>query len=147
MDVGDSDMTSLAKHVQLTRVDLSGTSVTDRGLAELARLPYLEELTIDDARITAKGLLALQGCKSLKSVYVFGCDAGKSDIGSLNHPPFPYRRLDWALRGHPEAIRTDSEKVDAAPPANMPGPWTPLPGLDAPSPRTNGQSPRAIKVD
>ncbi|MFO0898725.1 MAG: hypothetical protein U0836_14975 [Pirellulales bacterium] len=148
MDVGDSDMTSLAKHVQLTRVDLSGTSVTDRGLAELARLPCLEELTVDDTRITAKGLLALQSCKSLKRVFAFGCGIEEGDIVSLENPSFPYRRVDWTLEGQHIAIRTDSEKVDAAaPPANIPGPWTPLPGLNAPSPRTNGQSPRAIKAD
>ena len=49
---------------------LNETSVTDAGLAELASLRFLEELSLDGGTVSGAGLEALLAVKRLKTLHI-----------------------------------------------------------------------------
>jgi hypothetical protein len=82
--VDDAEIEHLLELDRLQSLNLTGTSLTDAGLARLAELPALEELTIDGcAGVTEAGLLSLATFPALQRV---GAE-------QLNVQPESYRAL------------------------------------------------------
>ena len=74
-DINDSSMASLSdlsalKH--LTEVIIGGRSITDRGLAHLDGLPYVEKLTLGDTGSTGNGLRFLPAPERLAELVISG---------------------------------------------------------------------------
>ncbi|MCX6606480.1 MAG: hypothetical protein NTV52_23210 [Acidobacteria bacterium] len=71
--VTDGDMPLLAKLPHLTRLDLSFTRITDRGMQQLKAAPGIVELNLYYAeQITDEGMSAIKGWKRLKRLNVRG---------------------------------------------------------------------------
>ncbi len=64
---------------QLKWMMLSGTQVSDAGLAHLSKLTHLEELHLDGTQITDAGLISLKGLTSLRELDL--SDSRVSDVG------------------------------------------------------------------
>jgi hypothetical protein len=69
--VTDAGLASLSSFVNLTRLHLDRTRVTDAGLASLASLPRLEYLNLYGTAVTDAGLAQLQRLGALRDVYLW----------------------------------------------------------------------------
>lgn len=69
--VTDKGLASIAQLKNLKRLDLSRTAVTDAGIAQLAALKQLEYLNLYGTQITDASLASLRGIESLKKVYLW----------------------------------------------------------------------------
>jgi hypothetical protein len=86
-DVGDDDLARLAVFPRLKSLNLTGTSVTVAGFMALAPLESLEELAIDNRRVTsAAGFEALLALRHLKALHI---DPRYGAMGSTSE------RLTW----------------------------------------------------
>ena len=75
-----------AELTRLELINLATTSVTDAGLAELARLKELKSLSLSSQHVTDAGLKEVARVTSLTSLYVGGnalTDAGLADLSAL----------------------------------------------------------------
>jgi hypothetical protein len=68
--ITDAGLARLASLKSLTRLELMRTSVTAKGLESLIQLPSLKALEIDDACITPESVRSLLAMKSLESVRI-----------------------------------------------------------------------------
>lgn len=68
---------------QVELVDLSGSSVTDAGLAHLERLSGLEELYLDSTQITDDGLAHLEGLTALQCLILDDTQITDAGLGHL----------------------------------------------------------------
>jgi internalin A len=83
--VTDSDLTELAALPALTRLDLSMTRITDRGLLELKPALNIADLNLYYAElVTDQGLAALKGWKRLKRLNLRGTKITDSTLQFLN---------------------------------------------------------------
>lgn len=73
----DADCRQLATLQSLESVDLSGTGITDEGLAALAKLPALTTLKLSATGVTDDGLATLAECTSLKELSLARCPIEK----------------------------------------------------------------------
>lgn len=71
--ISDKGLAEIAKMTALEMLDLRATQVTDAGLPKLQALPNLKELKLGNTAITDQGLASLQSIKSLESVNVHNC--------------------------------------------------------------------------
>lgn len=69
----------------ITHLNLSGTRVTDRGLALLARMPRLTWLDLHDTRITDRGVAALVGLKELRHLNLYGTPVTDRGLRALEN--------------------------------------------------------------
>lgn len=69
--VTDKGLASIAQLKNLKRLDLSRTAVTDAGLAQLAPLKQLEYLNLYGTKVTDASLASLRSLESLKKVYLW----------------------------------------------------------------------------
>ena len=88
----DIGLKRLALKARLIGLDLSGTNVTDRGLAELnsGDLPHRESLRLLDlsfTRITDEGLKSISEWKHLRHISVIACSVTDTGIESLSALP------------------------------------------------------------
>jgi hypothetical protein len=68
---------------ELTTVRLSGTAISDAGLAQVSQLPKLAELVLKDTPITDDGLTRLAACSQLKSLDVRGTQVSPTGVAQL----------------------------------------------------------------
>jgi|GEM_PF-6431332 len=84
--VNDEGLNVVRKCKALTKLDLSFTQVTDEGVRELADLPRLEVLTLDDVpKLTDKSLEALGQVRTLKSLSMDGTRVSATECRSLSY--------------------------------------------------------------
>ena len=86
--IDDSSMKVLGQVRTLKSIDLSKTAVTDEGLAELAKLPNLEELKLEDCEnITGEGFEEFASPHGLKELNLRGVrklnDAGLAELAKF----------------------------------------------------------------
>ena len=67
----------------LTRLDVSRTATTDRGLLALAPLAQLETLNLYDTRVTDAGLAPLAALPRLRRVYLWQTDVTPAGVERL----------------------------------------------------------------
>ncbi|MEJ5237065.1 MAG: c-type cytochrome domain-containing protein [Limisphaera sp.] len=86
-------------------LDLSGTAITDAGLAALAAMPRLERLQLDRTGITDAGLAALRGLAELESLNLYGTAITETGLTVLAELPRLRRLYLWQTRVRPEAVQ------------------------------------------
>jgi hypothetical protein len=109
---GDDDLEIISQADQITSLNLNGSKhLTDKGLAYLARMPQLRELTLDgqitdrglevlsqlrglrvfrmfwQENITDNGIANLKFCDQLEEVDLLGCNTGDGAIAALVGKP------------------------------------------------------------
>ncbi len=83
-EIDDSTIASLANLPLLRQLDLAGNpAITDRGVAELARLDRLERLVLYDTQVTADGIRQLAGNPHLKFVGLLRTGVSLDDLPAL----------------------------------------------------------------
>lgn len=83
--VTDSDLPTLAAQTALTRLDLSMTRITDRGLLDLKPLSNLTDVNLYYAEtVTDQGLAVLKSWKRLKRLNLRGTKITDSTLQMLN---------------------------------------------------------------
>ena len=73
----------MAQLPDLRQLTLSGTQITDEGLATLVNLKNLNALDISNTAITDQGLAALGGLSSLNSVSLTGTQVSQAGVDKL----------------------------------------------------------------
>ncbi len=68
--VNDATIEKMAKHPELTHIDMTATSITDKGLKHLKGLPKLQALSLAETAITDAGLEHLKDLKSLRTLHL-----------------------------------------------------------------------------
>jgi uncharacterized membrane protein/mono/diheme cytochrome c family protein len=81
--ITDRTMAEVAKLKNLQKIHLENTAVTDAGLKNLKGLPYLEYVNLVGTQVTDAGLKELAACKSLKQVYVWQTKATEAGVAAL----------------------------------------------------------------
>ena len=85
---GDAELAKLAALASNLRwLDLTGTAITDKGLAQLASMPHLTRLHLARTAVTDEGLLQLAGLGELLYLNLYGTpvtDAGLENLKPLN---------------------------------------------------------------
>ncbi len=71
VEITDEALADLAQMPQLQTLWLEQAKITDEGLKELKRFPKLEVLNLIGTRITDKGLTHLADCKALQEVILY----------------------------------------------------------------------------
>jgi len=66
-----------------TKLTLAGNRITDRGLAQLARMTRLKTLDLSATEVTDAGLIHLQGLKSLEAVNLGATRVTKEGLTEL----------------------------------------------------------------
>jgi hypothetical protein len=79
----DAGLMHLARSARLRHLDLSGTSVTDRGLEVLSMLPALESLSLAWTNVTDAGVAHLVNCERLRNVNLQGSPSGDGALRAL----------------------------------------------------------------
>jgi mono/diheme cytochrome c family protein len=69
--ITDAGLAVVARFPNLTRLHLNRTSITDAGITHVARLSHLEYLNLYATKITDAGLVPLAGIGSLRALYVW----------------------------------------------------------------------------
>ena len=89
--VGDQSLirlTSISTGLEsITEVDAKGGGLTDAGLAELAKLPALQKLSLDGTAVTDEGMKALQRIPSLQSLSLSATRVSAAGLGPLTTLP------------------------------------------------------------
>jgi uncharacterized protein YjbI with pentapeptide repeats len=91
-DISDEALQSARGIDGVERLNLFNTRVTGKGLARLARLGRLEELSVNASALDANGLGHLREASSLKAVHVtweFKTPNGSGSISHTIHMPLP----------------------------------------------------------
>ena len=86
--ISDSDIAELAKLPALTRLDLSMTRITDRGLLDLKTASTLTEINLYYAElISDQGIAVIKSLPRLKRLNLRGTKITDSTLQLLNHLP------------------------------------------------------------
>jgi hypothetical protein len=99
--VTDEGLARLAQFSHLTRLHLDRTGVGDAGLAHLARLERLEYLNLYGTSVTDEGLQQLAGLQQLRTVYLWQTKVTPDGAERLT-AALPRLRVDL---GAPEPVR------------------------------------------
>jgi YHS domain-containing protein/uncharacterized membrane protein len=112
----DADLAKLAPlALNLRWLDLSGTAVTDAGLAQVAAMRHLTRLELERTAITDAGLTRLGGLADLESLNLYGTAVTDAALETLK-PLAKLRQLYlWQSKVTPEAAKAFAEaRVDKA---------------------------------
>ncbi len=84
-DLGDSHVKQIVTNLgsQVSEMDLSGTAVTDNGLADVCKIRRLETLNVSGTAINGSGLMVLDAGCSLKELYANKTNILAENIGHL----------------------------------------------------------------
>lgn len=85
-NVSDDDLTALTD-LPLSRLELTGTNITSRGIANLGNLPVLSAVQLDETAIDDEALKSLSQRKSLQEISVAGTKIGDDGIRYLASLP------------------------------------------------------------
>jgi uncharacterized membrane protein len=69
--ITDAGLAVVERFPNVTRLHLNGTAITDAGITHLARLPHLEYLNLYGTKITDAGLAPLTGLANLRALYIW----------------------------------------------------------------------------
>ena len=116
---GDAELAKLAPlAANLRWLDLTGTGVTDHGLAQVAAMPHLTRLHLARTTITDEGLAQLAPLVELEYLNLYGTPLSDAALAHLK----PLRKLHqlylWQTGISPEAARafaeesTDKEQIE-----------------------------------
>lgn len=81
--ITDAGLAVVARFPNLTRLHLNRTSITDLGITHVARLSHLEYLNLYGTKITDAGLVPLAGIASLRALYVWQTGVTPAGIDRL----------------------------------------------------------------
>jgi uncharacterized membrane protein len=82
-DLGDEQMRKISQLVNLRRLNMEHTSVTDKGIEVLKSCADLQYLNVVGTPVTAEGILALKDLGGLRSVYVYQTNITTADWPAL----------------------------------------------------------------
>lgn len=128
----DADLANVAGLKNLRRLNLARTAVTDAGLAHLKGLAQIESLNLFQTKITDAGLAQLSGLKNLKRLYVF--ESKVTEAAAKNfEKTIAGLKVDtgWKL---PPATPPPVKVASAATPAPKPATPAPKPATPATKP-------------
>lgn len=91
--ITDKGMANLAKLTALVKLSLDNTSITDKGIAMLQSLSKLQYLNIVGTPITTQGIITLKGLPALQSIYFYQSKISNADSVILRQA-FPKAELD-----------------------------------------------------
>ncbi len=101
---GDSQLAQLLPlRLSLKWLDLAGTAVSDRGLAEVAQMPNLTRLHLERTAVTDSGLSALASLDSLEYLNLYGTGITDSGLEHLQKLPNLKQLYLWQTKVSPEA--------------------------------------------
>jgi hypothetical protein len=106
--VSDEGLAALAQFPHVTRLHLDRTDVTDAGLTHLSRLDRLEYLNLYGTAITDAGLQQLTGLQQLRTVYLWQTKVTPAGADRLS-AALPRVRVDL---GAPEPVRAARETTE-----------------------------------
>jgi hypothetical protein len=106
--VTDEGLARLAQFPHLTRLHLDRTGVGDAGLAHLARLERLEYLNLYGTSVTDEGLQQLAGLQQLRTVYLWQTKVTPAGAGRLT-AALPRARVNL---GAPEPVRAARDAAE-----------------------------------
>ncbi len=92
-NLGDEQISSIAKLTNITQLSVEHTSITDKGVESLKHLENLEYLNLVGTQVTKEGILELKGLKKLHSLYLFQTRVDKTDWAALQKA-FPKTQID-----------------------------------------------------
>lgn len=82
--ITDQGMADVAKLQNLRRINLSNTAITDKGLALLKGLPKLQVINLVGTKVTSPGIIAqLKGLKELQHLYLYQTGVEQKDQAKL----------------------------------------------------------------
>ncbi|HEY4313096.1 MAG TPA: M56 family metallopeptidase [Pirellulales bacterium] len=93
--VGDAALQKLVAFEQLTQVSLTGSGLSDDGLAKFANLHALEILNLPDSKITGTGLAGLANLKQLRTLTLSDSPFNDEGFQLLRRLP----TLEWLYLG------------------------------------------------
>lgn len=107
---GDAELAKLAALAPNLRwLDLTGTGVTDQGLAQLAEMPHLTRLHLARTAVTDAGLLQLAGLGELDYLNLYGTPVTDAGLERLK-PLHKLRQLYlWQTGVTPDAAKAFAE--------------------------------------
>lgn len=83
--VSDEDLKNLASlEDKLRRINLSHTTISDQGLAQIAKMKQLEQLRLASPHITNAGVAALAGLPHLKHLHLIAVPLTDADLVHLH---------------------------------------------------------------
>ena len=109
--ITDEGLATLARFSNLTRLHLDGTRITDAGLAHLAALERLEYLNLYGTAVTDAGLQHLSGLHTLRTLYLWKTQTTTGGVGQLR-AALPRLRVDRGV-----ALGQDVSSENAAKPS------------------------------
>ena len=113
---GDAQLQTVAAiGPQVTWLDLSGTGVSDRGLAALRRFPNLTRLHLDRTGITDAGLVHVATLERLEALNLYGTsitDAGLAHLSGLERLRSLYVWQTGASPAGVERLRTSNPRLE-----------------------------------
>lgn len=113
---GDAQLETVAEGLgpQVTWLDLSGTAVTDAGLAALKRFPNLTRLDLDRTAVTDAALAHVASLKALESLNLYGTritDAGLQRLETLENLRSLYLWQTEISEAGAERLRTANPRL------------------------------------
>jgi hypothetical protein len=123
--VGDAALELVARMPRLRRLDLSGTAVTDAGLARLAGHAALVELVLARTRVGDASLATLESLPALRRLYVWRTALGPEPLARLRaRPELAVDAGDVpdaaVAEVEPEPVLTSDAPIPGAPPPGSP---------------------------
>ncbi|MBN8789095.1 MAG: hypothetical protein J0I84_18600 [Terrimonas sp.] len=91
--ITDNGLASIAKLTTLTRLSVDYTQITDKGIAQLQSLSKLQYLNIVGTEITTQGIITLKGLPELQQLYFYQSKISNADSAILRQA-FPEVILD-----------------------------------------------------
>lgn len=98
--VSDRGLAEVARLPNLTRLHLQHTGVSDAGLASLAALQQLEYLNLYGTSVTDKGIVSLSPLRRLRALYVWETGVTPAGISTLR-AALPRLAVETGLQGTP----------------------------------------------
>jgi uncharacterized membrane protein/YHS domain-containing protein len=99
--------------LNLRWLDLSGTAVTDAGLAQVSAMRHLARLQLERTAITDAGLTQLAGLADLESLNLYGTAVTDAALETLKPLPKLRQLYLWQSKVTPEAAKAFAEaRVD-----------------------------------
>jgi hypothetical protein len=87
--INDASLVALDACRELQSIDLSGSRITDEGLAALRKMGHLTQLYLRDTQITDAAVDGLLECPSLEKLDLSGCP-GLTEVGVLRVLQLPH---------------------------------------------------------
>lgn len=92
MQLKQEDLKTISQFLNLRKLILSNTGITEFGLAELARLKNLESLSLAGNKITVKALSFVSTLPELKQIYLWNTGVTNAELIKLKNDP---RKLSY----------------------------------------------------